>query len=87
MNNILSDFCFSTLNSTGETIILKRGEKGYFIQDKFKNSNAQELNEQIGVTPVQEKAMKMGSMYGWDVPGANPDNYDENGKLKEKIFE
>ena len=26
--------------------------------------------------------MLHGSMFGWDIPAANPRNYDENGKLK-----
>ena len=25
------------------------------------------------MTPAQEEAMKIGSMCGWDVPGADPD--------------
>ena len=26
--------------------------------------------------------MLHGSMFGWDIPAANPKSYDENGKLK-----
>ena len=36
-------------------------------------------NERLGVTPAQEKAMKTGSMFGWDVSGANPKVYEQNG--------
>ena len=28
----------------------------------------------VTVTPAQEEAMKIGSMCGWDVPGADPDH-------------
>ena len=32
-------------------------------------------NERLGVTPEQRPAMEVGSMAGWDVPGADPANY------------
>ena len=32
-------------------------------------------NSKLGVTPEQRKAMEIGSLCGWDVPGANPANY------------
>ena len=35
---------------------------------------ADEQNRKLGVTPAQEEAMKIGSMCGWDVPGADPDH-------------
>lgn len=35
-----------------------------------------ELNEGLGVTKAQRKAMEVGSMFGFDVPGINPDYYD-----------
>ena len=35
---------------------------------------ADEQNQKLGVTSAQETAMKIGSMCGWDVPGADPDN-------------
>ena len=33
-----------------------------------------EQNRKLGVTTAQEEAMKIGSMCGWDVPGADPDH-------------
>ena len=35
-----------------------------------------ELNEGLGVTKAQRKAMEVGSMFGFDVPGINPEYYD-----------
>ena len=39
---------------------------------------ADELNENLGVTPIQRQAMEVGSMVGWDVPGADPVKYQED---------
>ena len=32
-----------------------------------------------GVTQEQRLAMECGSMHGWDVPGADPKAYEQNG--------
>jgi hypothetical protein len=40
------------------------------------------LNDRIGVTPAQASAMITGSMFGWNVPGAKPDAYNEDGTKK-----
>jgi hypothetical protein len=40
-----------------------------------------ELNREIGATKAQLAAMKCGSMYGWNVLGADPKSYDEDGHL------
>ena len=34
-------------------------------------------NERLGVDMWQRKAMEIGSMRGWDVPGADPASYQE----------
>ena len=39
-----------------------------------------EYNEQINVTKSQAAAMLAGSMFGWEVPAADPKNYDEQGQ-------
>lgn len=61
-------------------IAFKRGEKGYY--PVMTPATAAELNANKGTTLAQVEAMHMGSLFGWDVPGANPDNYNEDGSLK-----
>lgn len=54
-------------------IAVKRGEPGFHpIHTKL---SADELNEAAGVTAAQREAMHMGSMMGWDVPGADPKSW------------
>ena len=78
----LPEMCFSTLPGTGELICIKRGESGYYPSDwntpvKERNIEiADDANEEMGVTPAQRQAMEVGSMFGWDVPGADPGNYE-----------
>ena len=45
-------------------------------------------NEAMGVTKAQEAAMLFGSIYGWDKPGADPKNYDKEGRpIKPKYYD
>lgn len=80
----LPELCFSTLLIGGDLICIKRGETGYYPSerdtgDKEQNVElADQLNEQLGVTMWQRKAMEVGSMCGWDVPGADPAKYLED---------
>ena len=78
MNN-LPEICFAMNDVDNKVVILKKGILGYFNYDNVSNSSVDELNDSIGVTKAQVAAMKVGSMFGWDVPGANPENYDEKG--------
>ena len=76
--------CFSALPSTGELIVIERGTKGYIpIKQHPEGKTAQEAadiaNDVLGVTKSQEAAMLAGSMFGFDVPAADPKNYDESG--------
>lgn len=76
----LPQLCFALLPGTGQLICVKRGESGYYPSDwstpdaQENRRIADEQNRKLGVTPAQEEAMKIGSMCGWDVPGADPDN-------------
>ena len=72
----LPEMCMARLPSDGSPILIKRGQEGY----RPYNQDPDKFNEVTGVTPAQCEAMVAGSMFGWDVPGANPDNYDEEGR-------
>ena len=83
----LPEVCYSILPSTGDVIIIKHGESGYYrceysTEDKaFNREFANDRNAKLGVSKAQVEAMIAGSMYGWDVPAADPKSYDENGTL------
>ena len=85
LRSSLPEKCFAALEATGETIIIRRGVKGYtptgqHPQGVSGREGADALNEQIGVTRAQAAAMLAGSMFGWACPGADPANYDAQGK-------
>jgi len=81
----LPELCYSKEPISGKTIILQRGQEGYNnLENGYEQLNPEEMNEKLEVTKAQSAAMLTGSMFGWDVPGANPEAYDENGNFKSK---
>ena len=93
LRSSLPEQCYSVLPDTGELIIIKKGESGYYrtnidMGGKAENrALADEYNAKLGVSKAQEQAMSAGSMFGWAVPAADPKNYDDNGqpiRLKNK---
>ena len=81
----LPEKCFAALEATGETIIVHRGVMGYTPTGQYPvgvsgQKGADALNDQIGVTKAQAAAMLFGSMFGWACPGADPANYDAQGR-------
>lgn len=53
---------------TGETVLIKRGEKGFFPWRASEPMTADEYNLRNGITPEQEQAMLVGSIFGFHVP-------------------
>ena len=84
LRSSLPEKCFSTLESTGEMIVITKGEKGYIPtgvspQDASPREGATAANAANGVTKAQEAAMVAGSKFGWETPAADPKNYDDQG--------
>lgn len=89
----LPERCFGVLPGTGDLIIIVRGESGYYKTDWTTNNpeKNRELadghNSEMGVSKAQAAAMLAGSMFGWHVPAANPEMYDEGGNMKHDSLE
>ena len=86
LRSTLPEQCYSVLPDTGELIIIKKGESGYYRTDIDMGSKAEnralaeEYNAKSGISKAQEQAMSVGSMFGWAIPGADPKNYDDQGQ-------
>ncbi len=79
----LPEYCYGLRPPTHEIVIIKRGVRGYFPSSFLKVSTQEkvnELNKSMHVTRAQAEAMMYGSMFGWDTPASDPDNYDEEGR-------
>lgn len=74
----LPEVCASRNPADDSPVLLKRGEKGFWPMSAT-NVTPEECNKAWGITKSQEKAMLVGSMFGWNVPGADPANYIESG--------
>lgn len=67
----LPPMCAGRHPSDGSAILIKRGVAGYwparpdFDVDRF--------NARYNISAAQVEAMQIGSMFGWEVPGADPD--------------
>jgi hypothetical protein len=83
MYNGLPERCYALNAITTACVILEKGMSGYYTTD-YPQGYTQEvidkLNESLGVSKAQAQAMFIGSMFGWNAPGANPEMYDEDGK-------
>jgi hypothetical protein len=65
-------FCASRLPTTGEPILTQRGHKGYWPAPS-PDFDPEVYNRDMKVTNAQRMAMEIGSIFGFDVPGADPD--------------
>ena len=84
----LPKMCYAVNGVTGKVISIKLGEHGYhettirtFSPEESK-AVVSALNSKLGVSKAQAVAMYVGSLFNWDVPGADPDNYNDDGTAK-----
>ncbi len=86
LRSSLPEQCYGVLPDTGELIIIKKGKSGYYRTDVATTGKeetralADEYNGKAGVSKAQAAAMLAGSMFGWQVPAADPRNYGKNGQ-------
>lgn len=59
------------LTPLGEVALVKRGHEGYWPAPGY---SVDHFNNQMGVTDAQRSAMFHASMFGYDVPLADPDH-------------
>lgn len=75
----LPDVCYVFEPSVGYGLCaLKKGVKGFYPVKDYPNANAafaDRLNFRLGVTKAQREAMLAGSMFGWNIPAADPKTY------------
>lgn len=79
----LPELAYAIHMMDGSVIIIKKGESGFYPIDtaKFPQAVAEpeafvaQQNTAMGVRPSQAQALFMGSLFGWDLPGANPETY------------
>ena len=86
INPQLPKECYALIPSSGEVVRICRGEMGHYPTEICFASKADRqqfvdsINKKFGVSKAQEAAMLTGSMFGWNVPGADPRNYTDQGK-------
>ena len=77
----LPRYCYSYLPTTKEEIRIDFAEHGYTPYRKQGNGRAaKEMNRELGISEAQAEAMKVGSMFNWNIPAADPKNYERKEK-------
>jgi hypothetical protein len=74
----LPEVCAARNPHDNSPVLLKRGESGFWPMTAT-NVTPEECNKAWGVTKAQVEAMLAGSLFGWHVPGADPQYYNEDG--------
>lgn len=85
LRSSLPEKCFAVCEGSDEAVIIRRGIMGWTPTGQRPEgvsgqAGADALNEQLGVSKPQAAAMLAGSMFGWACPGADPANYDGQGR-------
>ena len=76
-------YSYAYLPADDEIVRIQFAEHGHYRHAKGSSCDSiAALNETVGVSKKQAEAMRFGSMFGWDTPGANPACYNEDGTFK-----
>ena len=76
----LPKFCFVIAPTEPNLVLVILGGTGYsHTKIPATDKNLDFYNGRLCVTNGQAEAMLVGSVFGWDVPGANPQVYDDTG--------
>jgi hypothetical protein len=81
--NEVPQMCALKLNTTGEPIIIKRGEMGYYPGSRlglYTDEDIAKFNKRYHADEFDVMAMEAGSMFGWSVPGADADRLRKENK-------
>ena len=82
---VLPEHCYAVLPNSGQLIEVRRGEMGYYPCAYSTGGRAYNqvlenyFNAHEGISKAQAAAMLAGSMFGWNVPAADPACYDAEG--------
>ncbi len=79
----LPRYCYAHLKTIRQDVRIDFATSGYTPCGNL-GRDVKELNKALGITPAQVVAMQCGSMFGWDIPAADPKSYDENGEVKSR---
>ena len=78
-------YCISRLPGDESPILIVLGESGYYPLRRHSGGfwllageTPESWNAARGITACHAEAMQMGSMFGWDVPGADPTTWAEH---------
>lgn len=74
----LPEMCATMLPSSHEAIVIKRGESRHWPPPD--GMTIERINQVFHASPPQIAAMLVGSMFGWELPGADPARYDATGR-------
>ena len=88
----MKDCCYTYIHTSNVIGVIKKGETGYYKTDILECNGIKtpdeakelinELNENLGLTKGEVKAMEHGSMFGWETPAADPEKWNDNGTPK-----
>ncbi len=74
--------CATHHPSTHEPIVIKRGEPRHWPLPA--DMTIERVNTLFRARPAHVAAMLAGSMFGWDVRGADPSRYDGQGRPRRR---